>query len=262
MTAAYLSEELRKADYERYLLGMFAPRRVRPYLWALFLLNHEIARTRYVVSETALGHIRLQWWRDEIAKLYAGGGGGQTPMLSTLAPLIHSGQMPIELFDELIYAREFDLEGVSLENLQGLRAYARLTTSPLNRLGLKILHISAADAEIDDISENFGVIQMLRRVPFSLSYGHDLLPANMKSQFLQTGKKEIDIKDKESVSAIVNRIVNAVSPMTTSIIPFLSLQSKMTSIYLRQLQKSGGNVFSDIIQRPAPFLALRLAINL
>ena len=123
--ASFLADELRKTDPDRYLLTLFAPRAVRPALWALFAFNVELVKTRASVSNTQLGLIRLQWWRDEIARIYDGGDGGQIPVLSTLAPLIHKGDLPHEWFEALLYAREFDLEERQQPDFPGRYAHSR-----------------------------------------------------------------------------------------------------------------------------------------
>ena len=59
-------------DPDRYILAMLAPSAARDALFAVYAFNVEIARTRELVSEPKLGEIRLQWWRDGIAAIYAG----------------------------------------------------------------------------------------------------------------------------------------------------------------------------------------------
>ncbi|PZQ44035.1 MAG: phytoene/squalene synthetase, partial [Micavibrio aeruginosavorus] len=176
MDAPFLAADLKKADPDRYLLSLFAPRAVRPELWALFSFNAELVKTRSMVSNTQLGLIRLQWWRDEINKIYDGGDGGQIPQLSTLAPLIHRGDLPHEWFEALLYAREFDLEDVAPASAEGLKNYCDFTTTPLNQLMLKIVKEEALIDEIRQISTNFGLCETMRRVPLLLSQRRNLLP--------------------------------------------------------------------------------------
>src|SRR5947208_3175404 len=65
-------DTVRRYDRDRFLLGLTVPAKRRAALWALFAFNHEIAKTREVVSEPTLGLIRLQWWRDALDQLYQG----------------------------------------------------------------------------------------------------------------------------------------------------------------------------------------------
>ena len=52
-----LQNLVQRHDPDRYLLSLFAPARHRAALWALYAFNHEIAKTREVVTETTMGLI-------------------------------------------------------------------------------------------------------------------------------------------------------------------------------------------------------------
>src|SRR5688572_600358 len=135
---SYCGQHVRGNDPDRFLLSMFAPPERREALWALFAFNHEIAKTREVVSETQLGLIRLQWWRDAITKIYEGGDVPEHEILKVLAPAILEHNLSRDHFNTLVYAREFDLENVCPANMDGLLSYADFTSTPLMNLALKI----------------------------------------------------------------------------------------------------------------------------
>ena len=63
---------VRRHDHDRYLTALFAETGHREELFALYAFNYEIAKTAEVVSESMLGHIRLQWWREALEGLFAG----------------------------------------------------------------------------------------------------------------------------------------------------------------------------------------------
>jgi len=259
--ASFLGPDLKKADPDRYLLSLFAPRAVRAPLQALFLFNHELVRNRAMVSETRLGLIRLQWWRDEIAKIYKGGTGGQIPILSTLAPLIHNGTLPHEWFEALLFAREFDLEDVAPSNFDGLKNYADFTTTPLNQLALKIIGENAEIDEIRAISANFGLFEAIRAVPLLLSQGRCLIPQEMLEEKNLTPKKIIDFNHKKEIIEILKLMYPLLLPYRKCDSRLLALQQRMSSIYLDRFEKCGMDVFLPKMQAPPPFLALRLAFS-
>src|SRR3982750_3043368 len=95
----------------------------REGLFALYAFNHEVAKTREVVSEPILGQIRLQWWRDGIAAAYE----GSPPRHAVLDPLAEAGArhaLSRDRFDTLIEARETDLTGEPPADRAALLAYA------------------------------------------------------------------------------------------------------------------------------------------
>ena len=117
---SYCGELVRKHDPDRFFMSLMQPADRREALWALYAFNYEIAKTREVVTDTTLGLIRLQWWRDGIAEIYDGKDVRQNEILPTLAQAIKDYDLPQKLFEDLCYAREFDLEGVIPADMAGL----------------------------------------------------------------------------------------------------------------------------------------------
>ncbi len=70
---SFCTELVRAHDYDRYLCAMFAPETARAGLMAVYAFNQEIAMIRDVITEPVSGHIRLQWWREAVDTIYAGG---------------------------------------------------------------------------------------------------------------------------------------------------------------------------------------------
>ncbi len=85
MTFSYCGELVRRHDPDRFLLTLFAPASMRESLFALYAFNYEIAKTRETVTETQLGLIRLQWWRDAISAIYDRGDVAAHHVLTPLA---------------------------------------------------------------------------------------------------------------------------------------------------------------------------------
>ncbi len=261
MPLTYNANLVRQHDPDRFLLSLFAPRSVRPALWALFAFNTELVRTRAMVTDTNLGLIRLQWWRDEIARLYAGGDGGQTPILSTLAPLVHAQILPQALFDDLLYAREFDLEDVAPASMEGLRHYADFTTTPLNRLALKIVGEHADDDEIREISTNFGLMEAVRGVPLSLSQRRCLIPSDLLLEKNLTPQKIMDFDYKQDVSQLVSQMAESIDSYRKPKSALLRRQQAMANIYLKKMKNKHFDAFLGQATLPPPFLALRLLLS-
>lgn len=260
MDTSFLAADLKKADSDRYLLSLFAPARARGALWSLFLFNHEIAKTRSMVTDTNLGLIRLQWWRDEIARICHGGNGGQIPILSTLAPAIHTHNLPQEWFDSLIYAREFDLEDVTPETWDGLRNYADFISTPLSRLALKIIGEAASDEEIRQISTNFGLLEVIRGVPLLLTERRFYLPQDWLHEKNLTVQKVIDFNHKAEIIELIKRTYALITPYRKPESRFLSYTQRMTFIWLDKIEKLAFDVFRPEMQVDPAFLALRLSL--
>ena len=129
------AEAVRTRDRDRYVADLFAPEPARKHLFALHAFNAEVARVRDVVSDPALGEIRLQWWRDAIAQ----GDGGGNPIATALTDTIARFSLPRQAFDQLIDARLFDLYNDPMPTLNDLEGYAGETSSSLFQLAAIVL---------------------------------------------------------------------------------------------------------------------------
>lgn len=92
--ASDLDADVRRTDEDRWLASRFAPEPMRKRLVVLYALNHEIARTASVVTQEAIGDIRLAWWRDAIAEVHAGKAARAHPVLQAythVAPFVDAG---------------------------------------------------------------------------------------------------------------------------------------------------------------------------
>lgn len=117
----------RRHDFERYLATLFAPRPRRPALWILLAFNAEIARTREIVSEPAIGEIRLQWWRDALEAAAADGPVRQHEVAAPLAEALRAGALDPDLLHSLIDARMRDLDDAPMADEAALLDYAART---------------------------------------------------------------------------------------------------------------------------------------
>jgi phytoene synthase len=129
---------VRAEDRDRYLAALFAPAARRPHLYALYAFNIEIAHIPERVRESAMGEIRLQWWRDAIEGKAAGDAAGN-PIAHALIDSIERCKLSKPLLLELIDAHGFDLYSDPMASMHQLETYLDETSVSLMRLALEIL---------------------------------------------------------------------------------------------------------------------------
>jgi phytoene synthase len=176
MDENYCQTLVRTQDPDRFLISLFFPPEKRAHLWALYALNHEIARTREVVTDTHMGLIRLQWWRDALAAFYDRNEVGPHAIMEDLSKTIWRYDLPRPLFDHLIYAREFDLEDRAPGSLEGLCNYADFTHAPLLRLSLIIAGEDPDHSSVQPVAMAYAMTGLIRAVPFHAAQGRVFLP--------------------------------------------------------------------------------------
>jgi hypothetical protein len=104
-----LAQGLRRHQYERYLLTLFAPAARRPASVAILAFDLELTRVPRMVSQPVLGQMRFAWWRDAVEQACGGGDTGGNPVLEALASAARSSVVRSECLIGLIDARERDL---------------------------------------------------------------------------------------------------------------------------------------------------------
>ncbi len=175
----HCAELVRQRDYDRYLCGLFAPEEARAAVFALLAFNSEVARTRELVSEPILGHIRLQWWRDALDGIYDG-KVLRHQVVQPLAEAVSRFDLPRAPFSALLEARTFDLQNEPPADLAALERYAEATSAGLTRL---ILHCLGATQPRTlqaghDIGVAWALTGLLRAIPFHAAPRRLYLPAD------------------------------------------------------------------------------------
>jgi phytoene synthase len=152
---AHCERLVRAGDKDRFLATLFAPKRHRQGLFALYAFNLEVARVREMVREPVAGQIRLQWWSDTIA----GSGHGVVaahPVAAALLTTVDRYRLPLRPLADLIEARQFDLGEPPMPTIGDLEDYAEKTSAALIALAAQILN-GGADPSIGKLAFEAGI---------------------------------------------------------------------------------------------------------
>ncbi|NJL07489.1 MAG: squalene/phytoene synthase family protein [Methylacidiphilales bacterium] len=178
---AYCESLVREADKDRYLATLFAPASARPYLFALYAFNAEVARIREVVSDPLPGEVRLQWWRDALAGS-ARGEVAAHPVAAALIETTASCRLPLDPLLNLIEARVFDLYDDPMPTLADLEGYTGETSAALMQLAALVL-AEGRDQDTAEVAGHGGVAYaitgLLRSFPLHASRGQTFLPVEV-----------------------------------------------------------------------------------
>jgi NADH dehydrogenase [ubiquinone] 1 alpha subcomplex assembly factor 6 len=189
-TLSPVARLVRRHDRDRFLTALFAPADRRPALFALYAFNYEVAKTREIVSEATLGRIRLQWWRESLDAVYAGGPVRHHEVVEPLAAAIHRHGLSRRHFDRLIDARERDLED---EPPADVKDYAEASAAPLVLLALEALDVreETALAAGRAIGTAYALAGLLRAVPFHARQKRLYLPFDRTSETGRLAEREL-----------------------------------------------------------------------
>jgi phytoene/squalene synthetase len=137
----YCLDQVRQGDRDRYLILLFAPATARGHLAALAAFNLELARAREQTSESLLALIRLQWWREAIEEIRAGGKVREHQVATALADATRAADLDTDLMLGMVEARESEIEQGAPDSDAVFRARADGTAGHLLRLSLRALRL-------------------------------------------------------------------------------------------------------------------------
>lgn len=129
---------LRDQDRTSWLASLFAPAKSRPHIQALYAFASEIDKIPSIVSEPALGEIRLQWW-SEVVEGQRAGEAVANPVSAALSETIKANRLPAAALANFIAAKRFDLYADPMASLNDLEGYCGDTHGALFRLASIIL---------------------------------------------------------------------------------------------------------------------------
>ncbi|MGE4312686.1 MAG: squalene/phytoene synthase family protein [Pseudobdellovibrionaceae bacterium] len=255
---------LRKHDADRFLVSLYAPRPLQADLWPLYLFNYEIAKTREVVTETRLGLIRLQWWREALEPAFTGGQLLSHEIVEAVGALIQKYDLPQKPFETLLYAREFDLEDVQPETLEGLVNYADFTNTPLLELTRIICGLEGVSEEdLRPLGVAYGLTGLMRAVLAHAKDKRILLPTDLCEAHHVSLSRYYEGQPQDGICGVLFDIAGEAARNLDMLDgkslphPFRA-QAKLVRLYLNMMRKSGYDPFDSKYYKEPALKALRL----
>jgi phytoene synthase len=251
-----IESSLRTADEDRYYAALFAPAAKRVHLFTLYALNQELARIAETAREPMMGAIRLQWWRETIEAAREGKPRDHD-LARALAELFAAHDLPLDLFDAMIEAREMDAADVTFADLNALEDYADRTGGNLMRLASRILGGTSTD-----LAREAGIAHaltgVLRAIPFHAARRKVYLPADLlaaagtsRDDILAThsGKKLGPVIAAVAKAARAHLAKARALPKPGAALPAF-LPAATAPLYLKRMTATEFDVFHDAVEVP------------
>jgi 15-cis-phytoene synthase len=201
----YCLNLVRELDKDRFLASLFAPEKKRPHLLALYAFNLEITRARDVVSEPALGEIRMQWWLDTLDGIYSGATQDH-PVALALGRAIAEGDLPKHALQNLVKAHIFDFYADPMPTVGDLEGYLGDTSSALIQMASLIL---AGDEALSNAEASglagvaYGLAAILRMLPAQRGRLQCFIPSDMLVARDATPADVIAASNEVSVNLVI-----------------------------------------------------------
>jgi phytoene synthase len=251
-----MEDAIRRTDEDRYYAALFAPADKRAHLFTLYALNHELGRIAETVREPMMAAIRLQWWRETIESA-RDDKPRDHDLARALAELFAAHDLPLDLFDAMIDAREMDAAETSFADLKALEDYADATGGHLMRLASSVLGGTSGD-----LAREAGIAHvltgLLRAIPFHAARRKVNLPADLLAAAGTSRDDILATHSGQKLGPVIARIADAARqhlmkaralPKPGAALPAF-LPAATAPLYLKRMTAPDFDSFRDAVEVP------------
>ncbi|KZT25396.1 hypothetical protein NEOLEDRAFT_359523 [Neolentinus lepideus HHB14362 ss-1] len=261
---AYCKDLVRKHDYESFLMSPFYPEYLRGGYFALKAFYVELAMLQESVSNSMVGKIRMQFWRDAIKDI-SDNRPPHHPIALALHDASRRAHLPSYHLKRIVDARDSELQTPSHLTSDSATAHAESTSSTLLYLLLSLLSLQESST-CSHAASHLGVAQsfttLLRSLPFHASKGRMVIPAEItakhgvnQEEVFRKGPQADMLSDAvfEFATAANDHLATARDMFKDTGVPKEAMPVFLAAIpvqsYLSRLEAANFNAFDTSLQR-------------
>lgn len=264
----YCLAQVRQGDRDRYLALLFSPAAARGGLAAVAAFNLELARATSEISETMMGLVRLQWWREAVEEIGAGGTTRRHPVVDALSDATRRHRLSIDSLLAMIAGKEEELESEGAPTRAAFDARADATAANLIRLSLQMVGLDAAEPSLAaasaEVGRAYATIGCARSVLLDARRRKVRLPAEALAGV--DLDKLFDLRPQPALPtclrALGERAEGELNAARRRRIPRrarpLILTAKLAALHLERLRRAAYDPFDPRMIAAAPFDVWRL----
>ncbi len=194
----YCQDKVARSGSSFYYSFLFLAPKQRRAITALYAFCREVDDVVDSDGEATIAAVKLNWWRDEIERLFA--GEAQHPVTRALASVIEEFDLPQEQFLEIIDGMEMDLEQNRYASFRDLALYCYRVAGVVGLLTAEIFGYQDRHTlkYAHDLGIAFQLTNIVRDVYEDAQRNRIYLPLDELNQF---GVAETDILQKNETPA-------------------------------------------------------------
>jgi phytoene synthase len=194
----YCQQKTAQSGSNFYYSFLSLPDDRRDAITALYAFCREVDDIVDSRGETHIKQVKLDWWRQEIARLYA--GEPQHPITRALAKYIHQFALAQEHFLEILDGMEMDLQGAHYRDFKALNLYCHRVAGVVGILSAEIFGFQ--DRQTLKYAHKLGIAfqltNIIRDVYEDIRHDRVYLPQDELADF---GVAEADIRQRKPTEA-------------------------------------------------------------
>jgi NADH dehydrogenase [ubiquinone] 1 alpha subcomplex assembly factor 6 len=266
----YCLAQVRQGDRDRYLALLFSSARERGGLAAVAAFNLELARAASEISESMLGLVRLQWWREAVEEISAGGTTRRHPVVDALCEATRAHQLSVDRMLAMIASKEEELESDGAPSQATFDSRVDATAANLIRLWLQVTGLDPAEpalaAASAEVGRAYATIGCARSVLLDARRRKVRLPAENLSEAGVDLDKLFDLRPQPALqtclAALARRADADLAAARRRAIPWqarpLIVTAKLAMLHLERLRQAAYDPFDPRVIASPPFDVWRL----
>ncbi len=156
----YCQKKAAQSGSSFYYAFLFLPPERRRAITALYAFCREVDDAVDEPSEASVARVRLAWWRDEVARLYA--GKPEHPVTRALQPFIERFDLSATRLGEIMDGMEMDLTQSRYLDYAGLQLYCHRVAGVVGLLAASIF--GRTEAVTLEYAEKLGLAFQLTNI--------------------------------------------------------------------------------------------------
>ena len=156
----YCQDKAAQSGSSFYYAFLFLPPERRRAITALYAFCREVDDAVDEPTDPTVARVRLAWWREEVARLYA--GAAQHPVTQALAPAVATFNIREADLSEIMDGMEMDLQQTRYLDFEGLRLYCHRVAGVVGQLAARIFGFS--NERTLDYAERLGLAFQLTNI--------------------------------------------------------------------------------------------------
>jgi phytoene synthase len=199
----YCQQKTVQSGSSFYYSFLFLPPERRRAITALYAFCREVDDIVDEINDQSIARIKLSWWRNEIAQLYA--GAPTHPVTQALAPHLAAYDLKQAHFQAIIDGMEMDLDQSRYLDFAGLRKYCWHVAGVVGILSASIFGVSepATLEYAEKLGLAFQLTNIIRDVGEDARKGRIYLPVNELQQFGVTAADIMNFRHDEKFEALM-----------------------------------------------------------
>ncbi len=179
----YCDDKAARSGSSFYYSFLFLPPPQRRAITALYAFCREVDDVVDECHDSSVAHAKLQWWREEVVRLFA--GTPQHPVTRALQGAIGEYNLPQEHFQEIIDGMAMDLQPTRYATFKELNLYCYRVASVVGLMAAEIFGYQDRQTlkYAHDLGIAFQLTNILRDVGEDAARGRIYLPEDEMARF-------------------------------------------------------------------------------